>query len=444
MKTLESLQNGLYHAAKTDEQRRFYSLHDKVCRLDVLRAAWKAVAGNDGAPGVDGETIEDIENRGVDQFLTEIQQQLRMKTYRIPKVKRVFIPKGDGKLRPLGIPTIRDRVVQQAVKSIIEPIFEADFKDCSFGYRPGRSAMQASEKIRHLLNLGYTNIVDMDIKGFFDHIDHEKMVFSVMKRITDPYVIKLIREWLRAGIVFQGNTSYPEQGTPQGGVISPLLANIYLNELDSLWTRRGMESPLKHSAHLVRYADDLLALTNKDPQAVAETLERIISLLGLEPNREKSSVITAEDGFDFLGFHFIRKVSHVSGKPVTKVYPSAGSMRKFREKVKALTSIHLTHIKSMNTLIDELNSLIRGWTNYFNHTNASKQYSTLHMFVEWKVSKFYSHQHKIPRVSWKGDTKSVARKTGLMKMTGRISYPGRMPRGEAHRKAVFGKTDRTV
>ena len=418
MKTLELLQDGLYHAAKDKKDRKFYSLHDKLCRLDVLQDAWKRVSANGGSPGIDRKSIEDIESHGVPRFLNEIQHELMKKEYIVPMVKRVYIPKQDGKQRPLGIPTVKDRVVQQAVKSIIEPIFEADFKDFSYAYRKGRSAKQASTEIYRYINYGYTKVVEIDIKGFFDHIDHEKMIFFVMKRIADPYVIKLIREWLRAGIVYEGETVYPSEGTPQGGVISPLLANIYLNEMDTLWSKKVDVQ----SARMIRYADDITILAKNKPEKYIDLIKRILDLLKLELNMDKSRITDVAKGFDFLGIHYQRRYSSLQKKEVIKMYPSRRSMEKFREKVKEIAKLTKTHAKTMDDLISELNALIRGYTNYFNHTNATLQYKSLYHFVEWKVSKFYCDLHKIPRVSDRNLYIGIGKLSGLMQMTGRISY----------------------
>ena len=255
---LEELQSGLYQRAKEYRDAKFNTLHDKICRMDVLKEAWKNVSENNGAAGIDGETISRIETAGVEQFLTAIQEELRTGTYRAECVKRVFIPKSNGKMRPLGIPTVRDRVVQQAVRSIIEPIFEADFKDFSYAYRKNRSARDASLEIYKWLNYGLTNVIDVDIQGFFDHIDHELLMSFVKKRVTDGYVLSLIEQWLKAGVVYMNTTTTPVEGTPQGGVISPLLANIYLNELDHAWTDMGMDDGNGQNAHMVRYSDDLV------------------------------------------------------------------------------------------------------------------------------------------------------------------------------------------
>ena len=256
MKRLELFRNRLYQKAKEEPKRKFYSLHDRLCRLDILEEAWEKVSANHGTAGIDKQTVDDIRAYGADKFLIELQRELIDETYNISNVRRVFIQKENGKMRPLGIPTVKDRVVQQAVKSIIEPIFEADFQDFSYGYRPHRSAKHASEEIRKYLNFGLTNVIDIDIMGFFDHIDHEKMIFFVMRRIADPYILKLIREWLKAGVVHDSGVTYPDMGTPQGGVISPLLANIYLNELDTLWVKKRMNDRQGQNAQIIRYADD--------------------------------------------------------------------------------------------------------------------------------------------------------------------------------------------
>ena len=307
MKRLELFRNELYQKAKENKERKFYTLHDKLCRLDILEEAWKNVAANHGTAGIDEQTIEDIKTYGTDIFLKNLQNELVSETYRVSDVKRIFIPKPDGKERPIGIPTVKDRIVQQAVKSIIEPIFEADLKDFSYAYRPNRSARDASDVIRKYLNYGITNVIDVDIKGFFDHINHGKMMFFVSKRIADPYILKLIREWLRAGVVFEGARTVPWEGTPQGGVISPLLANIYLNELDTIWVKKKMNDRYEQNARLIRFSDDMVILTDRDPEYAMDVLKRIISLLDLELNTEKTRITTAYEGFDFLGFHFLRK-----------------------------------------------------------------------------------------------------------------------------------------
>lgn len=422
MKRLELFRNRLYQKAKEDRHRVFYSLHDKLCRLDILEEAWKKVAANKGTAGIDGQTIDDISKYGIDRYLEELQQELIDETYEVSDVRRVFIPKQGGKERPLGIPTVRDRIVQQAVKSIMEPIFEADFQEFSYAYRPNKSAKQASDEIRKYMNYGLTDIIEIDIKGFFDHIDHEKMIFFVSRRIADPYILKLIREWLRAGVVFNGEKTYPQEGTPQGGVISPLLANIYLNELDILWIKKGMDKRGGHNAHLIRYADDVIILTDRDPGYAMNVLKSIISTLDLELNAEKSGITTAQEGFDFLGFHFVRKWSDFRRKDVTYLYPSRESIEGFREKVATTLPKRLAHFKPMNVAAKQLNLLITGWYNYYSHTNASGIFKRLQKFIEWKVTKYYCYVHKIRRVSDRKNKYLRIGKLGIASLEGKIHY----------------------
>lgn len=263
MKSLGELQVSLSLAAKVNRNRKFYSLRDKISRMDVLWEAWRRVRANHGAAGIDRETIDDIERQGVEQFLLQLQKELLDGTYKVQCVRRVYIPKPNGKRRSLGIPTVRDRIVQQAVKLIIEPILEVDFQPFSFGYRPNKSAKDASTEVRKWLNFGLINVVEVDIRSFFDHINHSKLISFVMERIADGYIIRLIRKWLRAGVVYMNSVSYSGEGTPQGGVISPLLANVYLNKLDTMWTALGMNRRDVHNAQLVRYADDMVILTNR-------------------------------------------------------------------------------------------------------------------------------------------------------------------------------------
>jgi len=296
-----SLQDRLFVAAKADGQRRFHALYDRIYRVDVLGEAWDRVRKNKGAAGVDGETLKAIERRGVPEFLEGIRERLEAGEYRPQPVRRRYIPKPDGKQRPLGIPTVSDRVVQMAAKIVLEPIFEAGFRDGSYGFRPGRSATQALEAIRLTGGRGHRFVVDADIKAFLDSIDQGRLMELVERRISDRRVLKLLRQWLRAGVLEEGKVKASTLGTPQGGVISPLLANVYLDSLDGMWDRQG-----SHLGRLIRYADDFVVLcrTRADAEEALRRLHIMLGLLRLTLHPEKTKLVDlgmGMEGFVFLG-----------------------------------------------------------------------------------------------------------------------------------------------
>ena len=374
------LQRNLYLAAKKDKQRRFHALYDRIFRLDILWRAWKEVRENKGSAGIDGITFEMIEEYGVEEYLLDIQEDLKNKKYRPKPVKRVYIPKRDGKQRPLGIPTIRDRIVQQACKIVIEPVFEANFLDSSYGFRPKRDAKQATEKVKKEL---YKNwyVVDADIQGYFDNINHEILLGLLNRRISDRRVIKLCRQWLRAGVIENGKYYPTEKGSPQGGVISPLLANIYLHVLDSYWENH------KELGVIVRYADDAVIMCRKrtDAELAFEHLKRIMTKLKLTLNPQKTKIVDMnKESFDFLGFRYQKFGKTKSGRKLPYMMPSKKAMKKVKDAIRVITCRKSAY-EGLEQKVEKLNPLIRGWRNYFQHGNSTKRFKQLDEYVWMKL-----------------------------------------------------------
>lgn len=374
------LQRNLYLAAKKDKQRRFHALYDRIFRLDILWRAWKEVRENKGSAGIDGITFEMIEEYGVEEYLLDIQEDLQNKKYRPKPVKRVYIPKPDGKQRPLGIPTIRDRIVQQACKIVIEPVFEANFLDSSYGFHPKRDAKQATEKVKKEL---YKNwyVVDADIQGYFDNINHEILLGLLNRRISDRRVIKLCRQWLQAGVIENGKYYPTEKGSPQGGVISPLLANIYLHVLDSYWENH------KELGIIVRYADDavIVCKTRKDAELAFEHLKRIMAKLKLTLNPQKTKIVDMnEESFDFLGFRYQKFGKTKCGRKLPYMMPSKKAMKKVKDAIRAITCRKSSY-EGLEQKVEKLNPLIRGWRNYFQHGNSTKRFKQLDEYVWMKL-----------------------------------------------------------
>lgn len=374
------LQRNLYLAAKKDKQRRFHALYDRIFRLDILWWAWKEVRENKGSAGIDGITFEMIEGYGVEEYLLDIQEDLQNKKYRPKPVKRVYIPKPDGKQRPLGIPTIRDRIVQQACKIVIEPVFEANFLDSSYGFRPKRDAKQATEKVKKEL---YKNwyVVDADIQGYFDNINHEILLGLLNRRISDRRVIKLCRQWLQAGVIENGKYYPTKKGSPQGGVISPLLANIYLHVLDSYWENH------KELGVIVRYADDavIVCRTRKDAESAFEHLKRIMTKLKLTLNPQKTKIVDMnKESFDFLGFCYQKFGKTKSGRKLPYMMPSKKTMKKVKDAIRVITCRKSAY-EGLEQKVGKLNPLIRGWRNYFQHGNSTKRFKQLDEYVWMKL-----------------------------------------------------------
>ena len=372
---VRQLQNKLYLTAKKCSSRRFHALYDKVYRDDVLYEAWKRVKANHGSSGVDGITIEDVEAKGVSRYLAGIKAELIEGTYRPLPVRRVMIPKPDGSQRPLGIPCVKDRIVQMAAKIAIEPVFEADFRKCSYGFRPKRSAKQALEVVRRACNNKGYYVVDADIEKFFDNVNQDKLMTLLELRISDRRILKLIRLWLKSGVLYGNILEISELGTSQGSVISPLLANVYLNTLDRLWEKYGLTYGI-----LARYADDTVVIckNKKSANHALNLLRYIMGKLDLRLHPVKTKIVCmwdGQEGFDFLGMHHRRKtVETKQGRKYQETFqfPSRKAMKKMKAAIKENVNSRRLLKLDMEVLIKNINPKITGWKNYYSTKTSSK------------------------------------------------------------------------
>jgi len=402
---LVSLRCSLHRKAKQEPKFRFYTLYDRIYRKDVIEAAWERVRRNKGAPGVDGVTIDQIvhSEEGPRKLIDQLHEELRTKSYKPQPVLRVNIPKPDGRQRPLGIPTVRDRVVQMATLFILEPIFEADFLECSYGFRPGRGAHEALQEIDGHVKAGYKEVYDADLAGYFDSISHDKLMAGLRTRISDGSVLKLIRMWLKAPVVERSEgpprVNRPQSGTPQGGVISPLLANSFLHWFDRAF--HGSNGPARWAnAKLVRYADDFVVLARHMGPRIIEWIEETIeSRLGLEINRNKTQIVKLQQQgakLHFLGytFQYYRSLWD-RDKWYLNLSPSKKSLARARERIRAFTGREMGLVP-VRDLIHRLNLYLAGWSNYFCKGYPRMAFRSINWFVQQRLARHLQRRSQRP------------------------------------------------
>lgn len=398
---IRQLQKKLYEKAKQEPAYRFYLLYDKVYREDILKQAWRLVREHHGAAGVDGVRIEDIEAQGVEEWLAGLREELRGKTYKPDPVRRVLIDKRGGGQRPLGIPTIRDRVVQTAAKLVLEPILEADLEPSAYGYRPGRSAQEAVAQVYESLRAGHWEVVDADLTRYFDSIPHHELMQTVARRVSDRQVLRLVKMWLEVEVEErdeQGRSrrsggKHNRHGTPQGGVISPLLANWYMNRFLKHW--RQQDQGTRFRARLINYADDFVILSRGHAVAALEWTRGVMSRLGLSLNPSKTSIKdSTRERFEFLGYSFGPERQRKTGRRYLAVQPSKRSIQQIKQRIAGL--LRPANVESWPQTVRALNRVIRGWANYFSYGRQGQSYQAVDWYVINRVRNFLQRRHQVP------------------------------------------------
>jgi group II intron reverse transcriptase/maturase len=424
--SVRALQHTLYRAAKADPGRRFHALGDKVYRRDVLQRAWAQVRRNSGAAGIDRTTIADVEQYGVSRLLDELAADLKVGAWRPLPARRVFIPKpGSREQRPLSIPTVRDRIVQAAVKIVLEPIFEADMLNCSFGFRPRRAAHDALQVLIDESWRGRRWVVETDIANCFEAIPHQKLMQAVQERVCDQAVLRLLRAMLRAGVMSEGQVTRPVTGTPQGGVVSPLLANVYLHRIDRAWNVR------QHGV-LVRYADDVVVMCSSRAQAEAALarLSALLADLGLEPKAAKTRIVqltVGGEGLDFLGFHhrLVESDGRRTGKHVTFLarWPTNKAMQHARDRIRELTD-RSKLLLPVEVIVANVNRFVRGWAAYFRYGNSARHFDKIRGYLRMRLALVISKRHRRSRAfGWSVVSYASTNQLGLINLDGTVAAP---------------------
>jgi RNA-directed DNA polymerase len=421
---VRALQHALYRAAKADPERRFHALYDKVHRRDVLQRAWSQVRRNDGAPGIDQITLADVEEYGVSRLLDELEAELRAQTFRPIPARRVFIPKpGTEERRPLSIPAVRDRVVQAAVKIVLEPVFEADFLPCSFGFRPKRAAHDGLQVLVNESFAGARWVVETDVADCFGAIPHSGLMSAVEERISDRRLLSLLRAFLRAGVMEQGTVRRPVTGTAQGGVISPLMCNVYLHRLDRAW--RGAYGTY------VRYADDALVMCRSKGQAVAALarLTVLLAELGLRPKPAKTRIVqltAGGEGVDFLGFHHrlvrSRAVPGRAGVTFLARWPSRRAMQHARDRIRFMT-MRARLAAPVEQVVQEINLFLRGWAGYFRYGNSAHAFDQIRRYAVMRLALFLAKRHQRGRAWGFAQIYCSGDDLGLISLNGIVVAP---------------------